>query len=134
MGTIWIWQRFVDSGEKGSFLLPYPAAYRLELLARREVLPPGRLQPRQRRLHLEGSRLALNPGPMTLAECQPGSRSSQFVEMLGQVATYVLKGDTLYLNLKMDGGDMVFSKLNSVTGRIVGPGGRDRSRWCAPRR
>jgi hypothetical protein len=43
--------------------------------------------------------------------------------MLGQVATYVLKDETLYLNLKMDSGDMVFSKLYSVTGRLVGPAG-----------
>ena len=66
---------------------------------------------------------------MTLAECRPGSRSSQFVGMLGQVATYVLKGDVLYLNLKMDSGDMVFSKLSSVTGRIVGPAGDTAPAW-----
>lgn len=123
VGTIWIWDRFADSGEKGSFLLPYPAAYRLELLPEGKYSLQADCNRGSGSYTLEGSRLTLNPGPMTLAECRPGSRSSQFLGMLPQVATYVLKGDVLYLNLKVDSGDMVFSKLSSVTGRIVGPAG-----------
>ncbi|MHB1004081.1 MAG: META domain-containing protein [Chloroflexota bacterium] len=123
MGTVWIWQRFVDNGEKGSFLLPYPAAYRLELLPDGKLNYQADCNTGSGSYALEASRLVLNPGPITRVECPAGSRSSQFVEMLGQVATYVIKGDTLYLNLEMDGGDLVFSKLYSVTGRIVGPAG-----------
>ncbi|MBI3976994.1 MAG: META domain-containing protein [Chloroflexi bacterium] len=123
IGTVWAWQRFVDSGEKGSFLVPYPAAFRLELLSDGRFHFQADCNRGSGGYTLEGSRLALKAGPMTLAACGQGSRYSQFVGMLGQVATYMLKGDGLSLKLERDGGEMVFSKLNSVTGRIVGPAG-----------
>jgi heat shock protein HslJ/uncharacterized lipoprotein YbaY len=122
-GTIWIWQRFVSSVEKDSFLLPFPAAYRLELLPDGNFAFQADCNTGSGSYAVAGSRLTLNLGPMTLAECQPGSKYGQFVQMLGQVATYVVKDDALTLNLKMDGGDLVFGKLYSVTGKIVGPAG-----------
>ncbi len=123
MNTIWIWQRFVSSNDQNSFLLPFPASYRLELLSDGTFAFQSDCNTGKGGYKLEGSRLALTPGPTTLAACPPGSRDTQYVGMLGQVATYVLKEDDLYLNLKIDSGDLVFSKLNSVTGRIVGPDG-----------
>ncbi len=122
-GAIWIWQRFASSNEKDSFLLPFPAAYRLELLRDGVFSFQADCNTGRGGFTLEGSGLALNPGPTTRAACPAGSRDTQFIGMLGQVATYVLKGDALYLNLKLDGGDLVFSRLSSVTGRIVGPQG-----------
>ncbi len=121
LGTIWIWDRFVDSSNKGSFAVPYPAAYRLEMLPEGKYSLQADCNQGSGSYTLEGTGLALKPDPITLAACQQGSRSSQFVGMLDRVATYILKGDALYLNLKADGGDMVFTRLSSVTGRIVGP-------------
>ncbi|MHB1133098.1 MAG: META domain-containing protein [Chloroflexota bacterium] len=123
VGTTWTWQRFVDSEEKDSFLIPYPAAYRLELLSDGKYLVQADCNTGSGSYVLEKSRLDLNAGPMSQAECKTGSRSSQFIAMLGQVATYELQADVLRLNLEMDGGDLVFSKLYSVTGRIAGPAG-----------
>lgn len=123
LGAIWTWQRFVDNGEKGSFLLPFPAAYRLELLPDGKFLAQADCNTAGGGYSLDGSRLSFAPGPTTLAECKTGSRSGDFIRMLGQVSTYVLKGDALSLNLKADGGDMVFTRLNSVTGRIASTAG-----------
>lgn len=122
-GTVWTWQRFVDNGDKGGFAVPYPPAYRLELLPDGKYSIQADCNKGSGDYTLEGNRLELKPGPMTLAECQQGSKSRQFLQMLPQIATYVLKGDVLYLNLKADGGDMVFTQLSAITGRIVAPAG-----------
>jgi len=70
---------------------------------------------------LEANRLTLELGPMTLAECGPTSQYDEYISLLGQVATYERKGDSLLLDLMGDGGQMTFSKLYAVTGRIVTP-------------
>lgn len=122
-GTIYTWQRYVDNGERGGFAVPYPPAYRLELLADGTYRVQADCNQGSGGYRLEASRLTLSPGPMTRAACRAGSREQQFVQLLGQVASFRLEGTTLHLNLAMDAGSMVFTRFNAVTGRIVGPSG-----------
>ena len=56
----------------------------------------------------DGASVTLEPGPMTMAACEPDSQDADFVRLLGDVATYVIADGELYLNLAMDAGDMVF--------------------------
>ncbi len=57
---------------------------------------------------VDGSSLSMEPGPTTLVECAPDSLSDEFLNRLGDVATFVMQDGELYLNLKMDAGDLVF--------------------------
>jgi heat shock protein HslJ len=41
--------------------------------------------------------------------------------MLGDVATWVMDGDKLVLNLKMDSGDLVFRRIQSLSGTEIAP-------------
>jgi heat shock protein HslJ len=120
VGIVWEWQRFDDAAGQNDIVVIYPPNYRLEL--------------RSDGLHikadcnlgsggytLEDSSLTLELGPMTLAECGPTSQYDEYISLLGQVATYERKGDSLILNLTADSGSMTFSKLYAVTGRIVAP-------------
>jgi heat shock protein HslJ len=54
--------------------------------------------------------LVLNPGPMTLAACPPGSYEARFLELLGMVDSGSRSGDRLILGLT-DGGSLVFEPL-----------------------
>jgi heat shock protein HslJ len=58
---------------------------------------------------MEDSSLSFSPIATTLAYCGEDSMDTQFLSYLENVATYVLSGGKLYLNLWADAGNMVFS-------------------------
>jgi heat shock protein HslJ/LysM repeat protein len=57
----------------------------------------------------EGSSISINVGPMTLANCLPGSRSDDFINYLGFAAKYFFDEGDLFIDLMADGGTMRFS-------------------------
>jgi len=120
---VWNWQGFSDQSERNDIVVPNPDSYRLQLL------PDGTYQFKadcntgSGGYTLEGNSLSLGPYATTLAECGPGSLYNEYLSLLGQVVTFVREGDNLFLNLVADAGNMKFSKLQAVTGRIVAPEG-----------
>jgi heat shock protein HslJ len=67
------------------------------------------------RYTLDGAALTLDPGAMTLAACPPGTQDFVFLRDLRNVATYVFDGEHLVLNLRLDGGNMVFEAQPPAT-------------------
>jgi heat shock protein HslJ len=63
--------------------------------------------------------LTIEAAILTRKACPPGSLSTQFVDRLNEVASYVMDGGKLYLNLKMDSGNMVFAPLAGGEDRVV---------------
>ena len=57
----------------------------------------------------ESGDLAIDIAPVTLADCGPGSRSAQFIDLLAAGALYFVEGDNLYIDLMAAGGTMVFA-------------------------
>jgi D-alanyl-D-alanine carboxypeptidase len=60
--------------------------------------------------------LTIAVGPMTKAACPPGSRSDQFVTLIGNAARYHFKDGNLYLDLKTDGGTLTFAPPEALGG------------------
>ena len=58
----------------------------------------------------DAGRLVINPGPMTMAACPPGSYDSRFLALLGDVESVTRSGDRLTLELT-DGSSMLFELL-----------------------
>ncbi len=56
------------------------------------------------------SSLTIQLGPMTLVACPPGSLDSDYLQQLPQVATYTMQGESLFLTLVDDTGNMVFNQ------------------------
>ena len=56
-----------------------------------------------------GSSLTLVLGAMTRAACPPDSQADIYLRDLSNVATYVMDGEHLVLNLRIDSGNMVFA-------------------------
>lgn len=74
---------------------------------------------------LDGASLTFQPVAVSLVGCPPGSQDTVFLRDLSQVATFVLNGDELALNLRFDSGNMIFSRvpppsLTRVTWRVTG--------------
>lgn len=108
VGQVWQWLQYEDSAGINDILVDDPPKYTLELLLDGTYQIRADCNQGGGSYQLDGSSLTLMPGPMTMAECGPDSLYSEFVARLGEVVTYVLEDGKLYLNLKMDAGNMVF--------------------------
>jgi heat shock protein HslJ len=56
--------------------------------------------------------LRITLGPTTLAECPPGSLSTEFLRDLGGAAAFEITGDKLRIDLRADVGTMAFSSAS----------------------
>lgn len=107
MGQVWAWQSLsgTDPIEVAS-----PERYTLEFDADGRYGIRADCNTGQGGYTFDGGGLVLNPGPMTLAACLPGSYGSQFAALLGEVTSAARSGDQLTLGLS-DGSTMVFAPL-----------------------
>jgi heat shock protein HslJ len=108
LGRPWYWQSYLDTAGVGDISVGDPAKYMVVFLPDGTYHILADCNSGSGRYTVDGSRLTLEPGPITLAACGPGSLDAQFLAKLGDVVTFVLEGGKLFLNLKMDVGDMVF--------------------------
>jgi len=105
---LWLWQRTEYSNDT-SVTAPDPSKYTVSFQ------PDGRLALQvdcnrgTGTYTVDGPRLTIVLGPITLAACGPGSQDRVFLQDLGNVGSYVFDGSNLVLNLKADGGNMTFS-------------------------
>ena len=113
--VLWHWERFEDTrGPAWDVTVADPQKYTLRLL------PDGTFQVKadcntgSGAYTLARSSITLMVGPVTRAACPPESLSNTFLTRLGEVVTYVLHEGKLVLNLKIDGGNMVFAQAGSA--------------------
>ena len=107
-GLTWEWIRFDDTADLNNIVVEDPSLYTLTLNEDGTYSVKADCNMSSGGYELEESSLKINPGPTTLAECEPGSLYDTFLADLGYVATYVIDGNNLVLNLWADGGNMVF--------------------------
>ncbi len=115
-GRMWQWVGFEDTAGKGHVTPTAPSRYTLEFLADstyQVVAPCGRSAGR---FTIDGSLLTLHPEPTTPADCNSDQLYTLYLAYLADVATYVLEGGRLYLNLVMDGGNLVFAAQSDTAG------------------
>ena len=109
VGTTWKWQAFQDSADVNNITVSDPENYTLTLNEDGTASIKADCNQVSWTYELDGSSLTFNTlGPSTLAMCPEGSLDTQYLERLGNTATYVLSGGQLFLNLKFDSGNMVF--------------------------
>jgi heat shock protein HslJ len=117
-GILWEWQSFLDTAGINDIIVDDPGQYSL-------ILGPDGVAAIQADCNqygwnysLDGSGLTFDDtGVSTQASCGGDSLDQQYLELLSNVATWIMTGDgRLYLNLWADGGDMVFapSALNEL--------------------
>jgi len=108
LNTVWQWQEYQDQADVNNITVGEPEKYTLQLLADGTYQLQADCNKGQGSYTLEGSSLTLQPGPMTMAACGPESQDADFLTKLFDVVTYVIEDGKLFLNLKMDAGNMVF--------------------------
>ncbi len=114
--VLWHWERFEDTrGPSWDIAVADPSNYTLRLL------PDGTFQVKadcntgSGAYTLARSSITLDVRILTRAACPPESHSNTFLTRLGEVVTYVLHEGKLSLNLKIDGGNLVFANAAEPT-------------------
>jgi uncharacterized lipoprotein YbaY/heat shock protein HslJ len=119
VGIVWTWQNFAEAAGQNDINVPDPERYQLEFRAGGQFNYQADCNLGSGTYTLDDNNLTLELGPATMAECGPQSLMDQYINLLAQVVTYEREGEVFILNLKDDGGSMVFGKLNAVTGQVV---------------
>jgi len=109
VGTTWKWQEFQDTADVNNVTVPNPDNYTLTLNADGTASIQADCNQVSWTYELDGGSLTFNTlGPSTLAFCGEESLDTQYLEWLGNTATFVLSDGQLSLNLIYDSGNMVF--------------------------
>lgn len=110
IGTTWKWQEFQDTADVNNVTVPNPDNYTLTLNDDGTANIQADCNQVSWTYELNGSSLTFNTlGPSTLAFCGEESLDTQYLEWLGNTATFVMSDGQIFLNLKADAGNMVFS-------------------------
>lgn len=110
VGTTWQWQAFLDMADENNITVSNPENYTLTLMDDGTANIQADCNQVTWTYELDGSVLNFNTlGPSTLAFCGEDSLDTQYLQRLGDTATYVLSDGQLSLNIIYDSGDMVFS-------------------------
>jgi heat shock protein HslJ len=70
----------------------------------------------------DASNMTITLGASTMAMCPPGSLDSEYIKELGEVAQYLVQGETLVLNFKVDSGGMTFTPAAAQPAQPAQPG------------
>jgi heat shock protein HslJ len=106
--VLWEWERVSGNGDS-ELTVEDMAGYTLVLSPDGRVEFQADCNSGSGNYALEGSSLTLELVPGTTALCGEDSLHDEYLRMLGNVGTYVIDDGRLLLNLKAEGGSMVFA-------------------------
>ncbi len=116
--TTWLWQR-TEYANDTVLAAPDPRLYAVTFQRDGDLRILADCNRVTGTYTLDESRLSLSPGAATLALCPAGSQDQAFLRDLRNVAAYVFDGENLVLNLRVDGGNMVFAPRPAHS--LIGP-------------
>jgi D-alanyl-D-alanine carboxypeptidase len=109
------WQWIAFTGAQGPFTVETPESYQVTFNEDGTVAIVADCNNAAGSYTDDDGALAITVGPMTMAACPEGSRSDQFVQLLGNAAGYFMVEDQLYINLIADSGTMRLGPAGEAT-------------------
>lgn len=109
VGKVWQWLR-LEMSDGTTTTVPTPPSYTIQFFADGTLQGQADCNTFSGTFTTQDASLAIQMGPMTLVACPEGSLSDQYVQRLGEVATYVIQNGALFMNLTLDSGNMVFGE------------------------
>jgi heat shock protein HslJ len=113
-GIVWKWERYEDTVKPHHFVIADPDKYTLVLLPNGTYRVKADCNRMQGQYSLDGRRIRIVPGAATLAECEQGSRYSEYLKNLTVAVNFVMRGNKLVLNLAMSGESLIFGNAGAV--------------------
>jgi heat shock protein HslJ len=110
VGPVWQWQEFIDVAT-GNASLPVknPEQYTLTFMDDGTVAMKADCNQAAGTFTVDGAKLTVVVGPVTLAACGGESMGEAFLINLTSAATFALEDGKLFVDLMADGGRMVFA-------------------------
>ncbi|MGZ8095906.1 MAG: META domain-containing protein [Methylosarcina sp.] len=96
------------------FVIDDPDKYTLILLPNGTYRGKADCNRMQGQCSLDGPRIKIVPGAATLAECEQGSRYSEYLKNLTAAVNFVMRGNKLVLNLAMGEESLIFGNAGVV--------------------
>jgi heat shock protein HslJ len=109
VGPVWYWQGLQSMDDIHHIIVPDPTNYSFQLNPDGSVQIQADCNTGFSTYTLADSSLVFEPIVTTKVGCPPDSLGTEFVSNLEYVMTYVFEDGLLYLNLAMDGGNLIFS-------------------------
>ncbi len=109
IGQIWYWQAFQSMEDGMSFTIDTPQNYAILLNEDDSIFLASDCNTGKSTYVLVDSFLQFTSFETGGEDCGAESLSAQFINDLEHVASYVIVDDLLYLNLVMDGGNLILS-------------------------
>ncbi len=124
-GTVWQWNKTTYNDGR-TITVSNPANYTIEFfLADGKVAVKADCNNVQGSYTPDANNLTITLGPSTMAACPPGSLDTEYLKELGEVAQYLIQGNTLTLNFKLDSGGMTFTPAAAQPAQPAAVPGQD---------
>lgn len=108
-GPVWQWERFIDVATGANTMdVKNPENYTATFSDDGTVAMKADCNNAAGAYTVEGAKLTVSIGPVTLAACGPDSLGETFLIDLTSAATYSIENGKLMIDLMADGGRMVF--------------------------
>ena len=107
VGHVWAWQSLTGDD---AIEVPSPALYTIEFTDDGMYRIKADCNTGGGQYSVEGGTLTVHPGPMTRAACGPASLGDRFVQLLGEVESFIVEDDVFTVNISGDRA-MVFAPL-----------------------
>lgn len=107
-GGIWVWLE-TQYGDGSTQAVDDPTRYTLEFMTDGSVAVGADCNRGTGTYTADGESLTISIMAMTMAACPEGSLSDKFVQELNSAATHVMQDGNLFINMKLDSGNMKFA-------------------------
>jgi heat shock protein HslJ len=107
-GVEWQWVEYQEMDDS-LLVVGNPQVYTLVFEPQGEVQIKADCNRVLGRYTMDGSQITIELGPSTLVACPPDSLSEQYLSLLSDVVSYVMRDGNLYLAVKYDSGIMKFT-------------------------
>jgi heat shock protein HslJ len=119
-GQVWAWQA-LEMSDGTVTTVENPEQYTIEFLEDGTLNLQADCNKGGGAYTTENGSLSIEAAALTRMACPPGSLSDVYVSRLNEVASYVIDGGQLYLNLMIDSGNLVFAPLTVAEERVTEP-------------
>jgi heat shock protein HslJ len=119
-GQVWAWQS-LDMSDGSITAVGNPEQYTVEFLENGTLRLLADCNAGGGTYTTVDGSLTIEAAALTRMACPPGSLSNEYVARLNEVASYVIDGGQLFLNLRLDSGNVVFAPLAVETAHEAEP-------------
>jgi len=113
-GTTWAWFSLSGPQDEDGFVVDDPLKYTLIFQENGSLGIQADCNNGFADFMIDGNRLTVEIGPMTMAQCLPESRNDDFLSYVSSAASYYIDDGSLFIEMMADGGTLEFMTAEAI--------------------